>query len=281
MATDSSDPIFVATESEQPNPPASDNSTPAAPSETAPLDQLSPGDYVKARDEQERQAREDRAEEAGANKNTRNQRRQRLVGRLHEENAQLKERLSWYEKADQGRSERIEHENLTRSAEPTPGSKPAETTSQRSAQPESKTNSVDDTYFRSRLSSHYEGVREIMKSLPDAQKLISHAPKAMAGHVYVGVLEQDNSPEVAVHLIRNPQLIEDLNRMSPAKAMSRLGRISAQLEPAKERTAPPPPVRSVSGGSARTGVPLDELSPGEYVKVRNAQVLAKERGGRQ
>jgi hypothetical protein len=91
--------------------------------------------------------------------------------------------------------------------------------------------------------------------------------------------EIDNGPELTAHLIENPAEVQKLHTMGPAAAIAYIGKISARLEAPKEkiRSKAEAPIQPV-GGTARSTVPMEDLSPSEYIRLRNAQD-AKRNGG--
>lgn len=91
--------------------------------------------------------------------------------------------------------------------------------------------------------------------------------------------EIDNGAELTAHLIENPSEVQKLHTMGPAAAIAYIGKISARLEAPKEkiRSKAEAPIQPV-GGTARSTVPMEDLSPSEYIRLRNAQD-AKRNGG--
>ena len=102
--------------------------------------------------------------------------------------------------------------------------------------PGAKSN-ADATRTASLLDAHNRRVQAALNSLPDANQLM-----AAVGHlrdrakVAEAVIEQDNSDEVVIHLARHPDMLAELNRMSPTAAAAKVGRLAAEIE-AKKREA--------------------------------------------
>jgi hypothetical protein len=97
----------------------------------------------------------------------------------------------------------------------------------------------------------------------------------------------DNGAAVAYHIAKNPDIAAQLMEMLPARAIAEIGRISERLLSAESTVRPPTKEKIVSkaeapiqpvGGTAKSTVPLAELSPSEYIAKRNAQE-AKRRAG--
>lgn len=124
--------------------------------------------------------------------------------------------------------------------------------------------------------------------------------------IYTGVqmalMEMDNGAEVAYFLGKNRDKAADLMKMSEARAMAEVGRLSAELrngqtvsekadselaeEEAEAAPAPvlqrprshaPAPIRPVGGSATKSSVPMDELSYAEYRKLRDQQAKARYR----
>jgi hypothetical protein len=136
------------------------------------------------------------------------------------------------------------------------------------------------------MNAHADRLR---KAFPDLSKLRKLHTDALASGVGTtaainsAVLEQPNSEQVAVHLLQNHELRAELSRLSPAAAMARVGRIAEQLESRangngnREKPKPPEPIAPVGGSATRGSVNLDELSPTEYIRVRNKQERERRR----
>jgi hypothetical protein len=108
--------------------------------------------------------------------------------------------------------------------------------------------------------------------------------------VQLAVVEMDNGPEVAYFLGSNPELCEELMKMSPLKAIAEAWKISEKLgeseseEEEVEEEKPsakakveekparkaPEPIRPVGNGKTRSSVPLQEMSMADYKKARAA-----------
>jgi hypothetical protein len=109
-------------------------------------------------------------------------------------------------------------------------------------------------------------------------------PAAIHGPV---TLEMENGPEVAIFLAQNPELCGELMEMTPSRAIAEVWKISEKLEAAgteekdEEEEKPvakaaeekparkvPTPLRTVSGGSTRSTLPLDKTDYAAYKKLR-------------
>ena len=107
----------------------------------------------------------------------------------------------------------------------------------------------------------------------NADVVIDTNPQRVAD-IKQAIYEMDNGSEVVYHLAKNPEIVEDLKRMSIHRAIAELGRISASLDvssapaPKKTRSAAPAPITPVSGATATTPGDPSKMSPAEYRKWR-------------
>jgi hypothetical protein len=103
---------------------------------------------------------------------------------------------------------------------------------------------------KARFDSHISRTTEAIKSQPDRAELIQRVRQlSMKPHVEVGLVGQENSHDIYVHLLRNPELLDKLNRMSAPKAMAEIGRLSDGLAP-----EPADPVLQAQKDSYNDGV---------------------------
>lgn len=129
-------------------------------------------------------------------------------------------------------------------------------------------------------AAHKERIKPIIAALPDRDKVVAGLNVQISPYVESAILEQENSHDLVIHLARNRAIVDELNRMSPAASAAKLGRIAEQLAaksaaPQRERPRPPDPISTVGGTSARSSIPLDELPPREYNRIRDAQERAR------
>lgn len=125
---------------------------------------------------------------------------------------------------------------------------------------------------------------EARAEIADFDTVMNNSDAQVAGHVAELVMEHDQGAKVAHFLAANPDALEKINGMTPAKAAFEIGKIAAKFEataakaagssePAPEvraSKAPPPASRQVGSGTA-TAPKLEELSMDEYVARRKAQ----------
>ena len=130
------------------------------------------------------------------------------------------------------------------------------------------------------LAAHKQRIKPIIAALPDRDKVVAGLNVPISPYVQSAILEQENSHDLVIHLGRNRALVDELNRMSPAASVAKLGRIAEQLAakaaaPPRERPKLPDPISTVGGTSALSSVPLDQSDMKTFIKVRNAQERAR------
>ena len=91
--------------------------------------------------------------------------------------------------------------------------------------------------------------------------------------------EGKHGAEILLHLGRNLDLAREISQMRPDAALKRLGQLSAQItqQAKRERARPPEPVTPVGTSATRGNIPLDQLPPREYNRIRDAQEAARRR----
>jgi hypothetical protein len=132
-------------------------------------------------------------------------------------------------------------------------------------------------------AAHKQRIKPIIAALPDRDKVVAGLNVTVSRYVEEAILEQENSHDLVIHLARNRSLVDELNRMSPAASVAKLGRIAEQLAaksaaPPRERPKPPEPISTVGGSSALSSIPLDQSDMKTFMKVRNAQERRRRNG---
>jgi hypothetical protein len=119
-----------------------------------------------------------------------------------------------------------------------------------------------------------ERVRKLAQDRPELWEKGNHVNMhpALLEVIKPALHEIDNGPELVAHLIDNPAEVQKLHTMGPAAAIAYIGKISARLEAPKEkiRSKAEAPIQPV-GGTARSTVPMEDLPPREYQRLRNEQ----------
>jgi hypothetical protein len=138
---------------------------------------------------------------------------------------------------------------------------------------EANTKAVFDNY-----NKH---VSEARGKYDDFDEVVGREDLAVPQSVQLAVLEMDNGPEVAYYLGKHPELCQELLEMTPLAAVRKIGIISDRLSPEarspepKPKPKPPAPLSTVGASATRSSVPLDQLSPREYIEARNKQERAR------
>jgi hypothetical protein len=166
---------------------------------------------------------------------------------LEHENRQLRERFATLPVASEIAAEEARERSQR---EPNPNQQ-AETSQPNQAaepSPEQQRPLPDDEVKRFR--SHFARMNEALRNQPDRAELIQRAAQLrIEPHVRVGIVSQDNSEAIAIHLARNPEFLNELNGMGTARAMAEIGRLSDGLAP-----EPPDPVLQAQKDSYNEGV---------------------------
>jgi len=118
--------------------------------------------------------------------------------------------------------------------------------------------------------------------LPDFDAVMETADTPTASHVAAAIMDAERGPELLYHLAGNPEIVERLNEMSPARAAMELGKIEATLgEPAappppppKRTTTAPAPITPVKPGSTTAKDPA-KMNMDEYKAYRESQGIQR------
>lgn len=133
---------------------------------------------------------------------------------------------------------------------------------------------------------------EFVKKHPDFNEVVSNASAAgmqLPEPIANAILELENGPAVTYFLCQNPEVALGLIGLSAKQGFVELGRLSASLEEKSSAPAPkapakkpistaPPPARPVGGHSARSSVPLSEVTDTDaFIARRNREESERER----
>ena len=138
-----------------------------------------------------------------------------------------------------------------------------------------------------RAQTWQEKLAAARTEIPDFDAVMNNADMQVANHVAELLFESDAGAKIAHHLAQNPELLNKMNDMTPAKVAIQLGKLEASFEktaPApgsgKESTASnvvevrttkaPPPAKHLGQGRSTTPS-LEDMSVEDYVKTRKAQ----------
>lgn len=142
---------------------------------------------------------------------------------------------------------------------------------EREAQAEGEKKAVSTELTRELVAAHVERSKEARTHFPDFDKVIQGAREhTIRDDVADMVIESDKSELLQYELARKPELIRELNRMSPTAAARRIGQLEARLfyPKPKTETKAPAPVGALSGGSSPKATPGQ--SQADYERWRNS-----------
>ena len=121
--------------------------------------------------------------------------------------------------------------------------------------------------------------------IPDFDAVMNSAELPVSPHVADLVMEHDQGAKVVHHLAVNPEELERINAMSPARAAFAIAEIAGKFKAPDASAsssepvavvkkviseAPPPAARTVGSGRSTT-VPLGEQSMEDYIATRKSQ----------
>lgn len=144
------------------------------------------------------------------------------------------------------------------------------------AKQEAKAKEAAEEVSRKEVFDAYnQRVREVSEKYEDFAEVVGSADFKVPNSVVVTAYELENGPDLAYHLAKNPEICDELMKMSPVRAAAYAAQIAASLESGAPKPKPtsraPKPIKPVAGGSTRSSVPLDQLDYQAYRKARDAQ----------
>ncbi len=127
------------------------------------------------------------------------------------------------------------------------------------------------------VDSYNEKVSKARAEYDDWDEVVAGSKITVPQAAIDAAVDLDNGPDVAYYLATHPEEAEKLMDLSAIRVVHAVGKISDKL--AAERVAPPPkpkvkppePLAPVGASATRSGLSLDELSPREYIRIRNKQ----------
>lgn len=141
-----------------------------------------------------------------------------------------------------------------------------------------------DAHTAEVFESHLGRTREFRAEHPDFDEKVDASTTSFSEAVAIAIVEADNGPAVAYHLAEHPEELEKIAKMSRARQVMEIGRISASLLPAESkegttttttRSTTPTPITKVKTTKASTPVTsLADLAandPDEFIRKRNQQ----------
>ena len=133
---------------------------------------------------------------------------------------------------------------------------------------------------QARFSTWNDRLTAARAAMTDYDQVVGASESPIATHVSDAILDSEHGPALAYHLAKHPDLLNQLNSLSPRQADREIGRLEERLaggvsaqhasEPVKTSNAPKP--ASVSSAQGRSTTPnLATASMDEYVRQRKAQ----------
>lgn len=133
--------------------------------------------------------------------------------------------------------------------------------------------------FRSVLTNFNKQLDAEREAHDDFDEVVG-SPVEIPKSVELAIPHLENGAAVAYHLGKNPDIAAKLMDMDPLQAVAYVGRISAELSPPSNGNRSPDkkpaskaaaPITPIETGSSRSSVALEDLTPSEYIKRRNAE----------
>lgn len=110
--------------------------------------------------------------------------------------------------------------------------------------------------------------------MPDFDEMIASAGDTpIPDHIRDAVMDSDVGPKLLYHFASNPEVVGELSKMTPAKALRELGKLETRFEVNEDSPKPPPVARSKAPepiqpirGAGKADVPMtsDGVFKGSY-----------------
>jgi len=116
------------------------------------------------------------------------------------------------------------------------------------------------TARREAVEAFQDRLDDLREAIPDADKVLkAAADREVKGHVQELVVESEKGELLAYYLAKNPEKLDELNRMSPLKAAKAVGALESRLTLAKPKKTPsaPAPAKPVAGSAAPSSADAD------------------------
>lgn len=117
--------------------------------------------------------------------------------------------------------------------------------------------------------------------LPDYDAVVGASQTPVSNHVGDALMDSERGPELAYHFAKNPDVLQNLNGMTPMQAAREIGKLEATLGTKTVPTAPaasavklstaPNPASTASVQGRATPPTLGNASMDEYMAQRKAQ----------
>lgn len=114
--------------------------------------------------------------------------------------------------------------------------------------------------------------------LPDYDAVVGASEASISNHVGEALMESDRGPELAYHFAKNPDVLQNLNGMTPMQAAREIGKLEATLPiktapvvPSKKLSTTPAPASTSTTQGRATQPALASASMDEYMAQRKSQ----------
>ena len=129
---------------------------------------------------------------------------------------------------------------------------------------------------RTRVEAWEAKLNASRKVHDDYDEVIESVDVPLSAALQALIVESEHGAELAYRLAHKPEEIERLSKLSPVSCARELGKLEAEITPAKEKpraSAAPAPIKPVGKGSGTTVNLLDpDLPYSEFEKLRNKQL---------
>jgi hypothetical protein len=139
-----------------------------------------------------------------------------------------------------------------------------------------------DSYTQEVFDAHLARTQGFRAEHPDFDEKVDASTTVFSESLAIAIVEAENGPAVTYYLAEHPEELEKISKLSKAKQMMEIGRLSASLSPStesKDRTTttqtrprtptPITPVRSTKTASSATN--LSEMDTDTFIKRRDEQ----------
>lgn len=82
------------------------------------------------------------------------------------------------------------------------------------------------------------------------------------------LIDSDAAPQLMAYMASNPDDIERISKLSPARQAAELGKLEARLSTVKQHKEPPPPIRTVNGGGTVNHSDPSKMPMDQYIEWR-------------
>ena len=131
-----------------------------------------------------------------------------------------------------------------------------------------------------RVQTFQERQADFAKATPDYVEVMRNSNLPIAQHVIDAAQESDVGPQLLYHFVKNPDVLDRINRMDVRAADREIGRLEATLSSTKA-SVPPPPAKKLTQAPAPAGTTntqgrstttdLASASMDEYMATRKSQ----------